>query len=123
MVDKKQGKKLTFSGKYVEGDQKRKNPRIPVEIQGNFIYMDSENKFTEKCMISSLSTGGISFSTSAVLLKGDVVVITFTLENKAITADCQITRTHGKEVGSRFLNPSEDSVRVIQQYIYKKIFA
>jgi len=120
--DKSKGKKLTFTGKYTEGDQKRKNPRIPVDIKGTFIYMDSENKITEKCTINSLSTGGISFFSNVVLLRGDAIVISFSLENKMITADCKVTRTHGKEVGSKFIHPTEDSVRIIQQFIFKKIF-
>ena len=31
-------KKLTFTGKYTDGEQKRKNPRIPVEIKGSYVY-------------------------------------------------------------------------------------
>ncbi len=121
--DDKIDKKLTFSTKYTKGEQKRKNPRIPVDIKGTFIYRDAENTITEKCIINSLSTGGVSFNSSVVLLKGDVIVISFLLGNTPIKVDCKVTRTHGKEVGSSFVNPTVDDVKYIQQFIFKKVFS
>jgi len=116
-------KKLTFSDKYTAKDQKRRKARIPVKIKGSFVYKDINNNITDKCLINSLSTGGISFMSGMVLTRGDVVVVTFPLGSEVITEYCKITRTHGKEVGCKFIYPSEENINLIQQYIYDKVFS
>lgn len=115
-------KKFTFSGVYKEGIQRRKHARIPVEIRGTFTYMDANNKFTAQCLITSLSTGGLGFETNAVLFKGDIITVIFPLEGYIIKEDARITRTHGKEVGCKFVEPNPENVKHIQEYIYKRIF-
>ncbi len=115
-------KKFTFTGSYEKGAQRRKHARISVEIKGTFTYMDANNKFTETCLITSLSTGGLGFETNVVLLKGDIITVIFPLEGYIIKEDAQITRTHGKEVGCKFVDPKPTNVKKIQEYIYKKLF-
>ncbi len=117
-------KKFKFDGVYnKEIAQKRKNARIPVEIKGTFIYMDVDNKITDKCIITNLSTGGVAFETNAVLLRGDIITISFPLSGTIIKEEAQITRNTGREVGCRFLHPDPRNVEIIQQYIYKKLFS
>lgn len=120
MVD--DGTHYSFSGKYNDGVQKRKNARIPVEINGTFKYMDAKNTINDKCLLTSLSTGGVAFKSGCVLLVGDVIDITFMLDNKIIIETCKITTIHGREVGARFVSPNKDNVEVIQKFIYKKLF-
>ncbi|MBN1898343.1 MAG: PilZ domain-containing protein [Spirochaetes bacterium] len=118
----KKKKNFTFSQGYKEGIQRRKHARIPVEIKSTFTYMDAYNKYTDTCLITSLSTGGVGFETNGVLLKGDVITIIFPMEGFIIKEDAMITRTHGKEIGCKFIDPKKDNVKKIQEFIYKKIF-
>lgn len=120
MVD--EGTHYSFRGKYKDGVQKRKNARIPVEINATFKYMDTENTINDSCLLTSLSTGGLAFKSSCVLLEGDVIVITFLLNSKIIIESCKITRIRGREVGVKFNSPGKENVEVIQRYIYKKLF-
>ena len=120
MVD--DGTHYSFRGKYNDGVQKRKNARIPVEIKGTFKYMDSENTINDNCLLTNLSTGGLAFKTSCVLLVSDVVNITFMLENKIIIECCKITTIRGGEIGAKFVSPRKENIEEIQKYIYKKLF-
>ncbi len=125
MIDDEGSKKkrLDLTLKYPTKEQKRKNARIPVEIKGSFLYQDIKNKISDKCLINSLSSGGLSFISGMVLFKGDVVVVTFTLGGEVVSEYCKITRIHGKEVGSKFTNTSKHTKDVIQKHIYDKIFS
>ncbi len=116
-------KRLDLSLKYPTKEQKRKNARIPVEIKGSFLYQDIKNKISDKCLINSLSSGGLSFISGMVLFKGDVVVVNFTLGGEIVSEYCKITRIHGKEVGSKFVNVSKKTKDTIQKHIYDKIFS
>ena len=115
-------KKLDLSLKYPTKEQKRKNARIPIEIQGSYLYQDMENKISDKCLINTLSSGGVSVILGLVLHRGDVMLVTFTLDGTMISEYCKVTRIHGKEVGCKFTNPSKKSKAAIQKYIYEKIF-
>ena len=116
-------KKLSFSDKYTTKEQKRKHARIPVEIPGSFIFKNIENDITEKCLINSVSTGGISIKSGMVLLKGDVIIVNFAIGDKLLSEYCKVTRAHGKEVGCKFMNTKKESNEIIQQFIYNKIFS
>ncbi len=115
-------KRFSFSGEFSKGNQRRKHARIPVEINASFTYIDANNQFTDKCLITSLSTGGLGIEANAVLLKGDIITVIFALDGNIIKEDLQITRTHGKDVGGKFIGPNKKNVEIIQDYIYGKIF-
>ncbi len=117
-------KKFKFDGTFnKEIAQMRKNARIPVEIDGTFTYIDATNRIKDTCTITNLSTGGLAFETNTVLLKGDIITISFPLSGRMIKEDGQITRNTGREYGCKFVNPSPENVNFIQQYIYKKLFS
>ncbi len=117
-------KKFRFDGTFnKEIAQKRKNARIPVEIKASFTYIDASNNINDTCVITNLSTGGLAFETNTILLKGDVITISFPLSGKMLKEDAKITRTTGREYGCKFITPSEQDVNYIQQYIYKKLFS
>jgi len=118
----KDDKPFIFSQVYNKGEQRRKFPRIPVEIRGTFIYKDVNTEFVEKCLITSLSIGGLGFETSAVLLKDDIITVSFPLENKIIKEDAKITRVQGKEAGCKFISPNPENTALIQNYIHNKLF-
>lgn len=115
-------KSFEFSQIYKKGLQRRKHPRIPVEIKAQFIYKDVNNKFKSNCLITSLSTGGLGFETNAVLVPNDIITVIFPLEGCIIEEDAKITRVQGKEVGCKFIEPNPQNVKIIQNYIHKKIF-
>jgi hypothetical protein len=116
-------RKFIFSTKYMNEEQKRRNARIPVEIKGSFVYMDANSKFTDVCLVNSISTGGLAFESSSVLNRGDVITVTFLLESRLISEVCRVTRTHGKEVGCKFTGPSPQNTEIIGGFIYKKLFS
>ncbi len=118
----KKQEKLSFADAYSAKAQKRKHARIPVEIQGSFIYKNIDTTVTDQCTIISLSTGGLSIRTGTVLLRNDVISLTFTIGKNVINEFCKITRMHGKEVGCKFTNPSEENLEIIQEFIYGKVF-
>lgn len=118
----KKGEKLSFADAYSSKAQKRKHARIPVEIQGSFIYKNINTTVTGQCTIISLSTGGLSIRTSTVLLRNDVISITFAIGKNVINEFCKITRMHGKELGCKFTNPLKENIEIIQEFIYGKIF-
>ncbi len=118
-----ENKKFVFTRLEPEIAHRRKHARIPVEIKGTLTYADAEKRFTSPILITSLSTGGLGFETNAVILPGDFISVSFPLEGKIITENAQITRRTGKEAGCRFLSPNPENVKLIQQYIYKKVFS
>jgi len=117
-----QEERLSFSEGYSAKEQKRKHARIPVELKGSFVYKSIDSTVTDQCMITNLSTGGMAIRTGMVLIKGDVISITFTIGKNVVNEFCRVTRTHGKEVGLKFTSPSRDNVEIIQNYIYGKVF-
>ena len=106
--------RLSFADAYSAKAQKRKHARIPVEIKGSFIYKNVDTTVTDQCTISSLSTGGLAIRTGTVLLKNDVISITFAIGKDVINEFCKVTRMHGKQVGCRFTNPAKENIEVIQ---------
>ncbi|MDD5066577.1 MAG: PilZ domain-containing protein [bacterium] len=118
-----ENKKFILSQKYSNVDQRRKNARIPVEIRGSFVFMDASSKISDLCLVNSLSTGGLAIEASSVLSIGDVITVTFILEDHIISEVCKITRIHGKEVGCRFISPVPQNVQFIGSFIYKKLFS
>ena len=115
-------KKLSFSSSYKKESQKRKNARIPVEINGVFHYEDIDKEISDKCLINSISTGGVSFISGMVMMIDDIIRVSFPLSSVMITEYCKVTRVQGKEVGCKFTSPSNENQTVIQKFIFAKIF-
>ncbi len=76
----------------------------------------------------NISRSGMLFRSSALLFEGDVVTCSFTLPHSAeITADGEIVRSVGKEVGYdsnsygiRFVNPSSRAVSALSSFLQNR---
>ncbi len=104
---------------YPSDRQKRKKARIQVRFDG---FVESPGYEPQECLVSSLGTGGLTVSTRATFYPGELVRVSFHLQEMNIRCECEIVRVTGKELGVKFVQIDDESLELIQSYIFKETF-
>ena len=100
--------------------QKRKKARTQVNLDGQFHLKGQKEK--NQVNLTDLGAGGLSFVSRTTLYPGDNLTIQFKLNKEILEVEATVIRTAGKNFGVQFINPSEQLVQKIQEYIHSSFF-
>jgi len=94
-------------------DNKRKDTRFALDIEGFYYFSNKWNK----CKIYDLSIEGAGLRLNQFFVKDDIVKLKFGPETEQFVVDARIVNINGPRVGIKFENVDEFDKEFIQKII------
>jgi hypothetical protein len=94
-------------------NEKRKKPRVKLEIEG----IMKINKTESKILILNVGVGGCYFQSFSIFNIGEEIEISFEIEKKILMVKGNISRINGKNYTMKYDNPSSEFLSYIEKYI------
>ncbi|TGK17889.1 PilZ domain-containing protein [Leptospira fluminis] len=112
-----------FDDKYEYRDpsqQKRKNARVKITIEGEFCVKGKTQKFPVH--VVDIGTGGAGMETRTSVFEGDRIVLFAAINGKNMELESEVIRVSGKKANIIFVNLPDEDKDLIQDLIHKKFF-